>query len=467
MLVKIHTQSHCRRKFFVLIWAGLVLAAALLPRSLQASESPRSFSLQEAREYATRHNYDARKSQLEIAVAQKRMRETLAGGLPQVTSSLGYINNLELATVLIPNFFDGKLDEKIPVQFGTQHNAALGLQVQQLVFNGSYFVGLQASRIYSRLAEEGFERTRMDVIETVSQTYYLILVSEESLRIIQGNLENLEKTLYEIRERYKEGFLEETDADVVQISVTALKNSLQNLQKQTETAYQLLKFQMGIDLDEEITLTDKFETIVTAEDIAQAMSGEFTLGENIDFRFMQTQEKLAEMNLKNEKAKYWPTVAAFYSLSLNAFRDTFNFFNLNKDWYRTQTVGINVNFPLFKSGAQKARVQQASLALEQARTTARQVSEGLVLEETQAKNALASAFENFRNIRDNMNLSRKVYDKTLIKYQEGLASSTELTQANDRFLGTQSSYIQALAELLNAKNKLDRIRNAYDVAEEG
>jgi outer membrane protein len=289
MLVKIHTQSHCRRKFFVLTWAGLVLAAALLPGSLQASESPRSFSLQEAREYATRHNYDARKSQLEIAVAQKRMRETLAGGLPQVTSSLGYINNLELATVLIPNFFDGKLDEKIPVQFGTQHNAALGLQVQQLVFNGSYFVGLQASRIYSRLAEEGFERTRMDVIETVSQTYYLILVSEESLRIIQGNLENLEKTLYEIRERYKEGFLEETDADVVQISVTALKNSLQNLQKQTETAYQLLKFQMGIDLDEEITLTDKFETIVTAEDIAQAMSGEFTLGENIDFRFMQTQ----------------------------------------------------------------------------------------------------------------------------------------------------------------------------------
>ncbi len=467
MLIKIHTQSHCGRISFALIWAGLVLAAALLPRPLHAAESPRSFSLQEAREYAAQHNYDARKSQLEIAAAQKRMRETLAGGLPQVTSSLGYINNLELATVLIPNFFDGKLDEKIPVQFGTQHNAALGLQVQQLVFNGSYFVGLQASRIYSRLAEEGFERTRMDVIETVSQTYYLILVSEESQRIIRGNLENLEKTLYEIRERYKEGFLEETDADVVQISVTALKNSLQNLQKQTETAYQLLKFQMGIDLDEVITLTDNFEAIVTAEDIAQAMSDEFTLEENIDFRFMQTQEKLAEMNLKNEKAKYWPTVAAFYSLSLNAFRDTFNFFNLNKDWYRTQTIGVNVNFPLFKSGAQKARVQQASLALEQARTTARQVSEGLVLEEAQAKNSLASAFENFRNTKDNMDLSRKVYDKTLIKYQEGLASSTELTQANDRFLATQSSYIQALAELLNAKNKLDRIRGAYDVAEEG
>jgi outer membrane protein len=443
------------------------LVSALSPGPIGAAESPRSFSLREAREFATRHNYDARKSQLEISAAQKRMRETLAAGLPQLNSSFGYINNLELATVLIPNFFEGKPEEKIPVQFGTQHNASLGLQVQQLVFNGSYFVGLQASKIYSRLAEEGFERTRLDVVETVSQTYYLILVSEESQRIIQGNLDNLEKTLYEIRERYKEGFLEETDADVVQISVTALKNNLQNLQKQTETAYQLLKFQMGIDLDEEIALSDNLEGIVTAEDITQALSDEFSLEENIDYKLTLTQEKLAEMNLKNEKAKYWPTVAAFYSLSFNAFRDSFNIFDLRKDWYRTQAVGININVPLFKSGSQKARVQQASLALEQARTTARQASEGLVLEEAQARNTLASAFENYRNIRDNMELSKKVYDKTLIKYEEGLASSTDLTQANDRFLATQANYIQALAELLNAKNKLDRIHTAYEIEEEG
>lgn len=467
MYFKTHGHSHPGRISFALIGAGLAMVSALSPGPVGAAESPRSFSLREAREFATRHNYDARKSQLEISAAQKRMRETLAAGLPQLNSSFGYINNLELATVLIPNFFEGKPEEKIPVQFGTQHNASLGLQVQQLVFNGSYFVGLQASKIYSRLAEEGFERTRLDVVETVSQTYYLILVSEESQRIIQGNLDNLEKTLYEIRERYKEGFLEETDADVVQISVTALKNSLQNLQKQTETAYQLLKFQMGIDLDEEIVLSENLEGIVTAKDITQALSDEFSLENNIDYKLTLTQEKLAEMNLKNEKAKYWPTVAAFYSLSFNAFRDSFNIFDLSKDWYRTQAVGINVNIPLFKSGAQKARVQQASLALEQARTTARQASEGLVLEEAQARNTLASAFENYRNIKDNMELSKKVYDKTLIKYEEGLASSTDLTQANDRFLATQGSYIQAMAELLNAKNKLDRIHTSYEIEEEG
>ncbi len=442
------------------VWALFLCFLIPLPGSGQESSA---FSLKEARQYAIQHNYDAQKSQLDLLTAQKRIRETIGAGLPQVNSTIGYTNNLELPTVLIPDFF-GDPNEKIEIQFGTQHNANLNFEIQQLVFNGSYFVGLATSRIYKRLATEGLERTRLDVMETVSQTYYLILVSEESQEIIQGNIRNLEKTLYEIRERYREGFVEETDADVIQISVTALKNSLQNLQKQTETAYQLLKFQMGIDLDDEIALTDGLDDIIAAQGIERALAGDFALENNVDYRLIQTQEKLAEMNLKNEKTQYWPTIRAFYTLSYNAQRNNFSFFNFDEKWYRSQIVGVNIDIPLFKSGAHKARVQQASLALDQARKTTKQVSQGLLLEQAQAKNELSSAYENYINLQDNMELAQKVYDKTLIKYQEGLASSTDLTQANDRFLSAQASYIQALAELLNAKNKLDRLRNNYEVS---
>jgi outer membrane protein TolC len=440
-------------------WALLLCLLVPLPASPQ---EPAAFSLKEARDYALQYNYDAQKSQLDLMAARKRIRETIGIGLPQINSSIGYTNNIELPTMIIPDFF-GDPNEYIEIQFGTQHNANLNLQVQQLLFNGSYFVGLQASRIYEQLATEGLERTRLDVVQTVSQTYYLILVSQESQRIIQGNIQNLEKTLYEIRERYKEGFVEETDADVIQISVTALKNSLQNLQKQTETAYQLLKFQMGIDLSEEVRLTNGLEDIISAQDIDKALAGSFYLADNVDYRLIQTQEGLAEMNLKNERAQYWPSVAAFYSLAWAAQRNSFNFFDFDNRWYRSQAIGINLNIPLFKSGSQRARVQQASIALDQARKTTRQVSQGLLLEEAQAKNDLSSAFENYINMRDNMALAQKVYDKTLIKYQEGLASSTDLTQANDRFLSTQSSYIQAMAALLNAKNKLDRLHSDYEV----
>jgi outer membrane protein TolC len=324
-------------------------------------------------------------------------------------------------------------------------------------------VGLQTSRIFEQLATEGLERTRLDVVETVTQTYYLILVSRESQAIIQGNIDNLEKTLFEVREFYREGFVEETDVDVIQISVTALKNSLQNLEKQTETAFQLLKFQMGIDLSQEIRLSDGLEDIITAQDIEDSLAKGFYLEDNVDYRLIQTQEELAEMNLKNERAQYWPSVGAFYQLGWQAQRNSFNFFNFEQRWYRSQAVGLSLNIPLWKSGAQKARVQQASIALDQAQKTTRQVSQGLLLEEAQAKNALSAAYESYVNVRDNMELSQKVYDKTLIKYQEGLASSAELTQANDRFLATQSSYIQAMAELLNAKNKLDRLHSDYEI----
>jgi len=440
-----------------------LLISLWLPEPL-SSQEPKTFSLNEARSHALQFNYDAQKSQLDVTAARKKIWETTGAGLPQISTTIGYTNNLELPTVLIPDFF-GDPNEKIEVQFGTQHNANLNLQIQQLVFNGSYFVGLATSRIYKRLATEGLERTRLDVLETVSQTYYLILVSQESQNIIRGNIQNLEKTLFEIRERYREGFLEETDADVLQISLTSLKNSLQSLQKQTETAFQLLKFQMGIDLDQEVKLTDNLQNLMSARSIEKTLSADFNLENNIDFRLIQTQENLAEMNLKNERAQYWPTIAAFYTLAFNAQRNSFNFFDFDDKWFRSQIIGININIPVFKSGSQKARVQQAAIALDQARKTTKQVSQGLLLEQAQAKNALSSAYENYHNMRNNMELAQKVYDKTLIKYQEGLASSTDLTQANDRFLSAQSSYIQALAELLNAKNKLDRIRNNYQVSQ--
>ena len=463
--MQLYCQGPVRRILEKLIGFGIVLTFLIIPKA-SAQQEGKAFSLLQAQEYAVKNNYDTLKSQLEVAATERRVRETVGAGLPQITSSIGYTNNIELPTVLIPDFFNDPND-RIEVQFGTQHNANINLQIQQLVFNGSYFVGLATSRIYKRLATEGLERTRLDVMETVAQTYYLILVSQESQKIIQGNLRNLEKTLYEIRERYREGFLEETDADVIQISVTALKNGLQNVQKQTETAYQLLKFQMGIDLSEEIELTESLEDIISEQDVKKALEGGFHLEDNIDYRLIQTQERLAEMNLRNERAQYWPTLGAYYSLSWAAQRNRFNFFNFDEKWYRSQVVGVNLNIPVFRSGAQKARVQQALIVLDQARQTSLQVSQALLLEEAQAKNTLSSAYENYINVQDNMELSRKVYDKTLIKYQEGLASSTDLTQANDRYLAAQASYIQALSELLDAKNKLERIHNDYQVSAEG
>jgi outer membrane protein len=427
----------------------------------QDSET-QSFSLKDAQDYAVLHSYDSIKSLLNIEAAKKKLRETLADGFPQIASNLGYLNNLELPTVLIPDFFGGDFSKKIPVQFGTQHNANFSITVNQKIFDVSYIVGLNASKIYAQLADQGYERTRLEVKETVTNTYFLILVSKESERIIKANIENLEKTLYEISESYKEGFVEETDVDVIQISVTALKNSLQNVQKQTDVAYKLLKFQMGLDLEKNIEVTENLEDILRRIDIQEAILAEFDLSQNIDFKLLNTQEKLAELAHRNAKAKYWPTISAFYTYQQAAQSDSFNFLNFSHDWFRSQIFGVNIYIPIFKSGGERARVAQAAIALDQARTARIQASQGILLEDAQARNDLSAAQENYLNVKDNMELSGKVYDVTLIKYREGIASSTDLTQANDRFLLSQSNYIQAISALLSAKNKLDRIRNTYE-----
>jgi outer membrane protein TolC len=399
---------------------------------------------------------------LDVEAARKKLKETLADGFPQIDSNLSYLNNLELPTVLIPDFIGGDPDKKIALQFGTQHNANFNITVNQKIFDASYIVGLNTSKIYQQLADEGYERTQLEVKETVTNTYFLILVSKETERIIKANIENLEKTLYEISENYKEGFVEKTDVDVIQISVTGLKNSLQNVQKQTDVAYKLLKFQMGLDLEKNIEITEKLEDILRRIDIQEAISAEFDLSQNIDYKLLNTQEKLAEMAHKNAKTKYWPSISAFYTYQQDAQRNRFNFLNFNKDWFRSQMFGINIYIPIFKSGGERARVAQAAIILKQARNLRLQASQGILLEDARARNSLSAAYENFLNIKDNMDLSKNVYDATLTKYREGISSSTDLTQANDRYLLSQSNYIQAISTLLSTKNKLDRIRNNYE-----
>ena len=439
-----------------------MIAAGLVPGLVSGQDSAvREFSLQSAQDFAVTHSYDSKKSQLDIQTAQKQMKETLAIGLPQVESTIGYMNNLKLATILIPNFFEGKFDEMIAVQFGTQHNTNVNFLVSQLLFNGSYFVGLQAAKIYKQLANQNHERTKLNVLETVTNTYYLILVSEESERILSANLSNLEKILYEINELHKEGFVAETDADLVQISVTKLKNTLQTIKRGKDVALKLLKFQMGLDLNEEILLTDKLNGILERIDMDTLHSTEFNLENNIDYSLLKTQEKLSEMDLKNEKMKYLPTVSAFYTFQLNAMRNSFNFFSSDEKWYQTQLMGVNVNIPIFKSGAQKTRVQKAAIAVEQARNAKQQVAEGLSLEAASARSDFESAHENYTHTQANMKLSNKVYDVTLVKYREGVASSMDLTQAHNTFLFAQSDFIQAMSILLTAKNKLDRLNSNY------
>ena len=431
---------------------------------LSYGQVTKSFSLKQAQDYAVQNNATVKNAQIDIIKSEKKVWETTAMGLPQVSSSLSYQNMLEIPVTLIPaQIFDPDAppDTYMEMKFGTQHNASFEITANQLVFSGPYIVGLQASKIYKKLSQQALDKAKVDIKETVTQTYFLALVAKENKSILQESYENLKKIFEETSKMLKAGFVEETDVDQLEYTLKNIEISLNTITNQIDLSQNLLKYQMGIDLKEEIILTDKLENIVETVGANALQVNVFNVNEHIDFQLMQTQEYLQKLNLKREKSEFLPSISAFYSYNQKAMRNDFDFFESEKDWFPSNIVGASLNIPIFSSGLKLSRVQQAKLELEKARNSKEMVSQGLILGVQQANSDFSTATEKYNNEKSNMKITKRIYDRTLIKFNQGMSSSLELTQVHNQYLNSQSNYFNAIFELLNAKNKLDKALNKY------
>ncbi len=437
------------------------------------------FTLEEAQEYALAHNQSMQNAIIDIEIAKKKIWETTAIGLPQVNASAEYNYFTEIPTQLMPDFLtpavvgvnmqyfgltpvqEPEEGQMFPVQFGAEQTANYGISVSQIIFNGSYIVGLQTSKIFKKVSEQTVKKTEKDIREQVANSYYLVLVTKESTEVLDATLENMENTLKELQAMYEQGFVSETDVDQIRLTKMTIENSKNSLKRQNEIVKNLLKFQMGVPLEQNIELTNNFSTLVDQVDYLTLKDQDFNLQENIDYQLLNTQLLLQEMNLKNQKAAYLPSLVAFYSYSKNAQRNEFNFFDSDEEWYPTSVLGLQLQVPIFSSGQRNAKVKQAKLSVEKMQNMKKQAEQGLYLEVAQAKTELMNAFEKYKNEEENRALSKKIYEKTLIKFKEGMASSMDITQANNQYLEAQSNYIKASSELLSSKNKLDKLLNNH------
>ena len=426
--------------------------------TLSAAQSTPTYTLAEAKEYAMQSNRDIRDALLAIEAANKQMWEVTAQGFPQVEVTAQYQNLLDIPTQLIPGeIFGQPPGTTIPVKFGKPHNASYGVSANQLLFSGSYFVGVQASKIFLQLSQENLSRKKLDVKATVTNTYQLVLIAQENERILEQTLENLKQTRYEITEMNKEGFTEKTDVKQIQISVNDIENNLRALEQQIEVTLQLLKLQMGIDLDAPIALADDLEVFLTDPEDANRTQIKFDPYTNINMQAMLTQERLRELNLRKEKTTFLPTIVGFASWKQDAQRDKFNIFDPDETWYPTTVVGVQFSWPIFSGSAKFQRVQKAQVELKQARLQKESVEQGLQLQYKQARAAFESARDRFDNSMTNRDLAHEVYEITLEKYREGLVSSLELTQAHNQYLSGEGQYLQAVSDLLQARTSLDKI----------
>ena len=434
----------------------LLIGIMVLPAPI-AGAQVKYFSLKEAQEYAIRNNYQARNAIIDVALAAKKVKENLATGLPQVDGSISYNNFLSLATQLIPaEFFGGEPGTYLEVQFGTKHNASAQMQLSQLVYSGSYIVGLQAAKEYVKLSKHQLEQVEQDVKQAIANSYYLVLVSQKNKELMAKTISTMEKLLGDTQAMYKQGFMQDTDVDKLALLLSDLKTSVLNADNQLKNALSLMKFNLGMSISDEIQLTDNLDLLLLAIDPRISMDEAFKLEDHVTFKLMEDQESLSEYQVKLARMAYLPTVSAFLSAQGNAQRNEFNFFDFNEKWFPTTLIGVQFAIPIFSSGNRLYKVQQASLELEKIKNSRLQINESLVMGAATARNNLEIAVETYKNKKNSLSLASRIYDKEQIKYKNGTSSSTDLNQSYNQLLESQGTFLGATLDMLNKKLELDK-----------
>lgn len=435
-------------KFYYALFFNIVFLSTILRAQDETKESFR-FNLNEAIDYALSNNTNILNAELDILAAKKEIWKTTAIGLPQANGALDYQHIPgDLPTFNFPNG-DGTFNV---VPLGVKNSATYSVTVSQLVFSGEYIVGLQAAKTFLKLSENASAKTVLDTKTDITSSYYTILVLEKNKEILDTSVVNLNKTLLETKALVKSGFMEDTDYEQILIAVNSLENSSRAVQRQIDFAYLLFKVNLGIGLNAEVALTQSMDDLLVDLNMDALLIEEFILDENIDYQILATQEEIADLTVKRMKSQFLPSVSAFYLYSDKTNKPVFDF-TIN------HIVGLSVGLPIFSSGQRLASVSQAKIELEKSKNTTARVSETLTMAVEQAKGDFKSAWEKYQISIQNIELSEKVYNKTLIKYKNGVASSMEVTQANTQFLESNSAYATALIEMLNSKTALEKALN--------
>lgn len=428
--------------------------------TIQAQERSYAFSLEEAIAFALDSSYTALNARRDVAIAIKKKWETTASGLPQLNAAVNYNNNLRQPVTLIPAEFNGgEPGTFIPVTFGTQQTANAVATLEQLIFDGSYLVGLQAAKTFLDYTENANEKTRLEVRKGVINAYGSVLMAEELVAIFQDNKATLEKNLNETKKVYENGLAEEEDVEQLEITYLDISTYLDNAERTLSIAKQMFNVALGLDIKTKVELTQKLNDL-TEENVAlNLMNQGFQLEDNIDFKIASNFTEQRSLELKLEKSKALPSLSAFVNYGTQANSNEFTFLDGDQRWFQYSILGVSMNIPIFSSGLRGARTQQARIALEQANTQLEEATQQIKLQFDQARSNYQFQIDKYKNAQKNLNLAQRIENKNQVKFNEGIASSFDLRQAQIQLYRAQESYFQTMVDLINAKTELETIMN--------
>ena len=438
----------------------LILIITLCTNGIIWSQNGISLSLEEAISYALEHNRNAKNASRDIEAAEKQQWETIAIGLPQINAGISYQNNIKQQVSLIPaEFFGGNPGEFEEVIFGTKQNAQGFASLNQLIFNGSYIVGLQASRVFLEISKFAKEKTDLEVRQAVIKTYGNVLVSEESIRILENNKEVLEKNVNETQKIYDNGLAELESLEQLQITLQSIESSLNKAYRFNEITKKMLNVVIGLEINETVILSDKLEDLTFKKRNNTIAIDQENLDNNIDLKIAENNKASKELLVKLEKSNALPTLNAYLNGSYSGFSNDFSFLEREQNWYGASVVGVNLSIPIFSSLGRSAATQRAKINYEKAKDDYIEIEQNLILQLETVKNEYQFAIEDLDIKKKSLALAERIESKNQTKFFEGVGSSFDLRQAQTQLYNAQSELLQAMLSVINKKTELETVLN--------
>lgn len=427
----------------------LLTAVIYFSYTTSSAQQLNAFTAKQAADYAIKNSAQVKNALLDIQVQRQTNKEVTAMAFPQVNGNVSINNFLSIPTSLIPaEFTGGPPGTFIPIKFGTKFNASFGVDLQQLLFDGQVFVGLQAKRTALDFASKNAEVTQEMIKANVYKIYYQLVVGYKQIESIDANISRFEKLLHDTREIYKNGFAEKLDVDKVEVQLNNINTEKLKAQNQLEAGLEALKFLMSMPQKDKLILTDS----LTEEELRTNILNEnYNYSDRKEFQLLSLGATLNEFNIRRYKLSKIPTVSGFINYSTNAQRKAFDFFKGGGDWFPTSLVGLKVNIPIFDGGARNARIEKAKLELQKTNNNIEQLKLSIDNDVEQSRLKMKNALATMETQKRNIVLAEQVYRTTKLKYEQGLGSNQEIYNAQTELKVAQNNYYSSLYDAITAK----------------
>ncbi len=432
----------------------LSLAFTSYAQQATTATPPYNFTLQDCINYAYEHQDSVLNANLDIKSADYKVRETTGIGLPQISGSASFQDYVKIPVTLIPGqFFGGAPGTFIPVQFGVKYQSGLGLNLSQKIFDASYLVGLKASKTYKELSTRSYTRSKIEANVNVTKAYYQVLVSIEQIKLLDANISQLKHQLDETTAENKQGTAERIDVQRTQVQYNNLVTNRENSVQLLVLSYQMLKFQMGMPVNAELVLTDKLENIQLT-DKEDATTDTTFYHKRIEYALLETQKKLNELDVANKKAASYPSLVLNGNYTSSYQNNSFG--DLYSTNFPSSYFGLTLSVPIFSGGQRVNQIRQSKINVLKSQNDLENAKNGFLLQANSAHINYVDSLRSLDNQKQNQQLAQEVLRVTKIKYQQGVGSNLEVTQAQTDLETADNNYIQALYNVLVGKVDLDK-----------